>query len=370
MVRPRGQLGWVEREGKTWLGFWYEYDPKGKRTARRQRRIGDVKALTLTAAKSELRTWLDANVNTVRELPLKPTFTQIWAVYSRRLESRSKGHARTQKWAWGLVEPILGNKLVSAITEHDIEALFAALKGGSSAANKVKAVVKPLLAYAEAEGFIKVSPWHRTGIRIDDTTDTCTLEVAEVRGIRHQLAEYDLLIFDTLISTGLSQHEFLALRPDDVSDVGIRIDEGVFEGRVKGLKTKRRKDSVACPPEVLTRLQTYSRERATLKGEHCFLWPSARLGPGDEDMPMGPDSFTERLQAAAKAAGIAKKVDWLILRRTWGTLSWKNNTVATAAQLRNNPATTAKSYVKGQMDGKQSAVDQVWLEITQAGRVN
>jgi integrase len=362
-ARPRGQDGWVAAIGKNWVGFWYEYQD-GKRTARRQRVVSAKKGMTQATAARELRKWLDATVNTTQVLPIKPTLGDIWAVYERRYGQRSLGHARTMRSAWRLhLAPALGSRLVEQITEHDIEALFASSQLGSSGKDKIRVILRALLDYAVREGALKTSPMHRAVLRFDSTTDTRTLDVAGVRAIRNQLAGVDLLMFDVLISTGMSQHEFLALRPDDIGEA-IRIDEKVYEGKVGQTKTARRRDDVACPPDVLRRLVVYAAGRSAVAGQRCFLWPALR-----GDGPMNPDRFTDTLQAAAAAAGVAQHVDWLILRRTWATLSGKNqNVVATAAQLRNNPATTQKHYMKGEMDSKQMAVNAVWDEIAGQGK--
>lgn len=363
-ARPRGQDGWVQAIGKNWVGFWYEYQD-GKRTARRQRVVGAKKSMTQATAARELRKWLDAHVNTTQTLPIKPTMADVWTAYERRYEQRSLGHARTMRSAWRLhLAPAFGGKLVDQITEFDIERFFATVTLGSSAKTKMRVILDALFDYATHEGVLRTSPMHRAVLRFDSTTNTRTLDVASVRAIRSQLAGVDLLMFDVLISTGLSQHEFLALRPDDISDV-IRIDEKVYEGRVGPTKTARRRDDVACPPDVLRRLASYTAGRSAVAGTRCFLWPALR-----GDGPMNPDTFRKTLQAAAKAAGIDQRVDWLILRRTWGTLSGAGgNVVATAAQMRNNPATTLKHYMEGEMDSKQMAVNAVWAEIAGKERV-
>src|SRR5262249_24931153 len=162
---------------------------------------------------------------------------------------------------------------------------------------------------------------HRAVLRFDSTLQTSTLTVHQVRGFRQSLSDIDLLIFDVVLGSGLSRSEFLALRPDDISMEGIRIDESVIDGLVGRTKTLRRKDTAACPADVMVRLIVYAQERAKIGGDRCWLWPALK-----GDGPMDPDRWKEMLQKKAATLGITESVDWRMLRRTWSTISLKKNT--------------------------------------------
>lgn len=369
-ARPRGQTGWVRPVGNSWVGYWQPYQRPGtKRPSRKQRVIGLVKKMNKTQARIEFRKWLDENINTLRELPLKPTLANIWDTYKRRYERRSVGHGRTMKSFWTKhIKPAFGEDLLDEIDHEDIENFFDGLVLGASGKRQIRFLLNTLMTYAIEEKVLEINPMHRAVLQIDSTADTDTLDIPEVRGLLLAMNGLDQLKFETAIFTGLSRSEFIALRPDDISIEGIRVDEKVFEGRVGRTKTLKRRDMAACPAEVRMRLITYAADRARIDdaGERCWLWPGER-----GDGPMDPDRFTKVLKAAAAKAGVKKEVDWRILRRTWATLALKDSDLgATAAQMRNNPATTAKNYVKATMDARQQAVDGVWAKITEQGRVN
>lgn len=377
-ARPRRQRGWVRKVGPSWIGYYYVYetrDGEEHRIGPREKKIGPAvsvaggTAMSKTEAKMWFERWLDKTVNRPGELPLQPTMAELWAIHERRYDRTEPGSARTMRSLWEVhLKDTWGNVMASLIKRRDIEQYFDQNQGGYSQKVKLKAILKQLFELAVRNDAIEYSPMKDAYLRFDDDQFSGTLSATEVRAIRQKMPDsLSLLKFDVLWNLGLSRSEFTALRCDDISIDGVRVDEKVFEGKAGRVKTFRRKGTVPCPDDLMGRLIHWRGQRlvASLGDERAWLWP-AQKGNG----PADPDVFTRVMQAAAVAAGVTAKIDFRVMRRTFGTLAADQKGVASSSGvLRNSAATAAKHYTKAAAEAKLSTVSAVEAEVMGKGTV-
>src|SRR5262249_33129135 len=108
-----------------------------------------------------------------------------------------------------------------------------------------------------------------------------------------QVSGRDHLAIRILVQLGLRSEEFCALRPDDVRDDQLVIDEAVVSGHTKDPKALASPSSVYIPPDLATELQHY------LETIHCE--PKSLVIPVEQQKCA--DSPREFSQAGDQAGG-------------------------------------------------------------------
>lgn len=371
-ARPRQQRGWVRKVGPSWIGFYYAYEVRdgvSKRVGPKEKKIGAAVAMTKTEAKAWFQGFLDRTVNNPEAMPVQPTMAELWAIHSVRYERTEPGSKRTMRGLWTKhLEPVFGAELVSRVTKADIEAFFDETEIKYSGKVKMRGILKQLFNLAIRHGAAKYSPIEDAYLRFDNDEFAGTLGVSEVRAIRAKLPNaLTVLQFDVLWNLGVSRSEFLALRCDDVTVEGVTIDEKVFEGRAGRVKTFRRKGTIPCHADLLGRLIRHRDGILAQAGgnQRAWLWPRP-TGTG----PMDPDQFTDALRVAAVKAGVTARVDFRVMRRTFGTLAADAKGVASSSGvLRNSAATAAKHYAKAADEAKLDTVAAVFGAVMGEGTV-
>jgi integrase len=368
MTRPRGENGFIKRVGPSWIGFYHEYDsliPNAKRS-QHQKRIGAAtgpQAITKTAAQQLFRAFMSRRESSLN-LPLAATLADLWLIHERKYERTGTGQAATMRSLWAKhIAPVFGPVQVAKIRPADIEAFFdrMALEYSESTLDKARVLLHALFDRAKEHNLISESPSRAAYIRIESSGPAHALTAAQVRDIRAQLAGEDLLKFDLCWMLGLDRSALRALRGDDITSEGLRIDEGRVEGQSTKLKTQRRHATIALTADLASRLAPYASRGS------AWLWPALR-GSGPWDAAAW---LAEVLRPAAAAAGVKAHIDFRTLRRTAGTLLQQSGakTAATAGVLRNSPAIVLAHYTDPTHASEQrAALDAAWLTVT-GGRV-
>lgn len=354
MPRPKGQKGWVKFERGKWFGFYV--DPESGNN--RKLEIGP-KSLGKSKAQLKLAIWIDLKVNAPKGLPLAPTMENIWDAYKRRYLERSIGHSVAMNCQWKHIEPIFGKRLASDITPEEIESFFKHVRTKEGkpfkafSLRKLKALFAQLLNRAAKVKVIDYSPMVEviTRFRSDHNPTAFTLE--QVRAIRSQLAhEEDRIKFDLFAMLGLSRSEARALRCDDVSFDGLRIDENRVYGREGNTKTEAREKTLPLPGALLGRLM------AIATGEPTDWLFRAERGDG----PWCAKAWLKKvLRPAATRAGIAY-IDLRKLRRTTNTniLERTGDPATAAGILRNSIRVNQEHYSAVEMREKNLAAIAEW----------
>ena len=316
-ARPRGEQGFVKREGPSWIGYWHEYESAmpGARRRQKRRKLGDAREMSKAEAKRELAVFLAEH--RPEAITKASTVAQVWASHQRRYDRTGTGQAATMRSLYEKhVKPRFGDVKVADVTTQAIEQFFDALahKGFSeSLRDKARVLLRSLFDRAVAEGAIQRTPFMGAYIRIESAGPQAALTVAEVRAIRLQLAdEEDRIKFDLCCLLGLDRSALRGLRLDDITPQGLRIDEGRVEGQVTKLKTRRRHAVIALPADLQERLMRL--KPLAEKDPQRWLFPALR-GSG----PFSASAWLEQvIRPAAKRAGVAKQVArlWNVGRTT------------------------------------------------------
>lgn len=234
-ARPRNDyVYFVTAVGPSWVGFWYVYDQAGKRI-KRQRKIGERKAMSLTEARSNHAAWVRENVTTDAPEPPAPTLRTLWerhiASIGAKVEKgkRALHWQRTLKTLWAQLEP-LHDREASTITGDEVEVVFDSLaeKYSASTCRKTRALLAQLLrghtvAVKDAD------------MRFESDPKGKVLSIAEVQALRAQLTGKDRLILDVYLFLGLSADEGALLEvrhvgPDRIWVPGTKTDYRVRIG--------------------------------------------------------------------------------------------------------------------------------------------
>lgn len=370
MTRPRGESGFVKRIGASWIGFYHEYDsllPNAKRRQKRKK-IGAASgpgAITRTAAEQLFRAFMVRREATGASLPLTATVADLWAIHERKYDRTGTGQAATMRSLWAKhIAPVFGRVQASKVRPADVERFFDALaiKYAESTLDKARVLLRALFERAKEFHLIGENPMKAAYIRIESSGPAAALTAAQVRDIRAQLTGEDLLKFDLCWMLGLDRSAIRALRGDDITPDGLRIDEGRVEGQSTKLKTKRRHATIALTADLAARLAPYAD-----RGD-AWLWPALRgRGPWDAAAWM-----TEVVRPAAARASVAVPIDFRTLRRTAGTLLQQSGAkaAATAGVLRNSPAIVLAHYTDPTHAAEQrAALEAVALAVMGTGRI-
>lgn len=370
MTRPRGENGFVKRVGPSWIGFYHEYEslmPNAKRR-QKQQKIGPAKgagAITRTVAEQLFRAFMVRRDSTGATLSLSATLADLWEIHERKYERTSSGQAATMRSLWAKhIAPVFGGVQVAKIRSGDIEAFFDRMKlrYSESTLDKARVLLHALFDRAKEHHLIVESPARAAYIRIESSGPAHALTAAQVRDIRAQLADEDLLKFDLCWMLGLDRSAIRALRGDDITPDGLRIDEGRVEGQATKLKTQRRHATIALTADLAARLAPYAARGSQ------WIWPAIRgSGPWDASAWLA-----EVLRPAAQKAGVKAHIDFRALRRTAGTLLQQSGAKAAAAAgvLRNSPAVVLAHYTDPRHAAEQrAALDAAWVAVVGGGRV-
>lgn len=375
MTRPRGENGFIKQVGPSWIGFYHEYESLMPNARRRQKqqKIGPAtgpKKLTRTAAEQVFRAFMVRRELTGATLPLTATVADLWEIHERKYERTGTGQAATMRSLWAKhIKPIFGGVQVAKVRPADIERFFDSmgLQYSESTLDKARVLLRALFDRAKEYRLIGESPARAAYIRIESSGPAHALTAAQVRDIRSVLAldprhsSDDLLKFDLCWMLGLDRSALRALRGDDITPEGVRIDEGRVEGQSTKLKTQRRHATIALTADLAARLAPYA-DRGS-----AWLWPAMRgSGPWDASAWLA-----KVLRPAALVAGVKAHIDFRTLRRTAGTLLQQSGakTAATAGVLRNSPAVVLAHYTDPRHASEQrAALDAAWATVT-GGRI-
>lgn len=338
MGRPKGQKGGVRLIDGTWYGFYKHPETK----VRRKVEIGP-KSLGKSKAERKLIAMLDSRVNAAKELPLAPTLENIWDAYKRRYAERSTGHAVAMNCQWNHISPVFGKRLAADIAPEEIEAFFKTVRTKQGkpfkafSLRKMRELLSQLLRRAARSKVIEFSPMVEVTTRFKSDHDPTAFSLEQVRAIRAQLpTEEDRIKFDLFAILGLSKSEARALRCDDVSFDGLRIDENRVYGKSGATKVEARDRTLPLPAALLGRLT------AIATGEPIDWLFRAERGDG----PWCAKAWLcDTLRPAATRAGIGY-IDLRKLRRTTNTniLKRTGDPTIAAGILRNSVRVNQEHY--------------------------
>jgi integrase len=273
------------------------------------------------------------------------------------LEGRSDLRAGTlENYRWAMerhVNPRLGSRKVSDVTEDDIAALIASMRSEGYQGWTVRAVLTPLggvLAHAERRGLIGTNPMrrlHRGERPRIAPREMRILSRDDVERLVRVAPEKHRTLLTTAVFTGLRLGELLGLTWDnvnfDVGQVNVRRQLSRHGRRVE-LKTPKAVREVVLMP-ALGRALADHRLRSEHALGHDFVFASS-VGTGlDHAVPR------KALAAAVQAAGLsspdAPALRFHDLRHTFASLlvAQGANVVFVSRQLGHaSPDITLKVY--------------------------
>lgn len=219
--------------------------------------------------------------------------------------------------------------------------------------DKVRAVLKMVLAYAKKQGYISSVPDLPKLPRVGNRKDITPLSVKRYELLVEYLRGNGEIELETLLQSGLRVSELLGLRKKDLMSTGLYVRQTRTKSSgyrdIAPVKSERSRRTVALPGELMQRL----RELEPTNDGFLFS--------------IGQTGLTKRLGKACTACGL-DVIGLHILRHSHCTylLTKGANVVAVSARLgHHNPAFTLRRYAHLVPEMDKTILDS--LESTGAG---
>lgn len=362
----RGHLTRSKTKPQQWLGEWHVYRTVGgieKRVHRGPKLVLNDAGLPMPCAKfgkGEAQAALDRMILLDRgredQRPAGPvTFGAAMAHYiSVRRPDWSDSHAYNIEWLSKSYMKPLEDRPLRDLTRQELQECLNSLgeqQLSYSLIHKVRTLLKAVIDEAIEEDWIGKNVARK--LKVPRTKAVCKryLDDAEIKRLLSAATGEDHLILRLFIVCGLRAGELFALRRDDVMPGKLRIDESVWEGTVKEVKTTASEGYVFLPPSLELELRSWM-DRTPNARPDAFLFPSLTGGP------MRQKNWLRRdLKRITKRAGL-EGVTLQSFRRTTATHLPKHGTVKDVqATLRHaKPDLTADVYMQAIDESVQKAI--------------
>jgi len=367
MPRDRHQRGWVHEVGKAvkkWRGDYYTYEvgPDGREKRRHRMVILGLKSkLKKWEAEAKLEKHIEEKCGTVtasREVTLRWFWeNRYWPMHSVKLKPSSR---EALKWiAERHILQRFGDSPITGVTRFEMQTFLneLAISGkGASLIHKARTYMSAILDEAMEQGLLASNAARKLDKPHVEETEKDILSVDQVAILLSTLAGRDRLIFRLFVNCGFRPGELFALRWDDWEPGQLRIDEGVWRGRLSSPKTKASASVVYIPPKVEAELAEWNRE-CRPASDREFIFAS---GAG-EPTPMNKRIWLEEtLRPVADELKIPL-VTYQILRRTFATWMQKCGTIKDVQRMlrHSSPNLTVGVYMQAIPESVKQAVNDL-----------
>jgi integrase len=363
MPRRRSQVGWVKRDGKSWIGYAYRYelleDGQEKRRVK-QHTVAKCADMTKAEALNEHLKWV-AGLDHVQQhsAPSAPrTFQEVWERYKKLKEESGawgKHHASTLRAVmkhWVLCT--IGDADVAALQVDDLMRPLLNMSAAGKNKNYLHHAIQTIrnvMDYAEENVWITHNPARSRFFQKpkSPTPEVHAIEQSQLgsKVIDELQKEENLKLLVAVAVAGIAgarRQELWVLRWDDIVETQIRIDEAwkryePAEKRIGKPKTGRTR-YVPIGPGVFGVLMKW---KAKIKpvDEMAFVFPS----DSKHGWPENLDNVLRReMQPFGKRVGIGG-LSFRLLRKTAASL-FGNDVLSAQAHLGHaRPDTTALNYM-------------------------
>ena len=270
---------------------------------------------------------------------------------------------KTNESIIGRINDAFGGKAAAAVTKKELQVWLNDLAGvgkSESYIKKARTHLRGIFSEAVEEGLLShdVARWLKVP-RTKRTAGTF-LTIPECVRLLSACDKQDHLILRVFLVCGLRPGELFALRVDDAESGKLRIDQTIYEGRIKQYgKTDHSFGWVS----VSAALESELREWIAFRGIEEF--PDELLFVSTRGRPIHAGNYLRRtLSKIANRANIAG-LSHQILRRTTGTHFQKHGTIKDAqGHLRHtDPETTLRYYQQIIPESLRTAVDSWDTEL-------
>ena len=363
----RGHLTRSKTKPQHWLAEWHVYrtvDGTEKRVHRGPKIVVNDAGQPMLCSKygkGEAQAALDRMILLDRgredQRPAGPVnFGTAMAHYiSVRRPDWSDSHAYNIEWLSKSYLKPLEERPLRDLTRQELQEYLNDLgerQLSYSLIHKVRTLLKAVIDEAIEEDWIGKNVARK--LKVPRTKAVCKryLDDVEIKRLLNAATGEDHLILRLFIVCGLRAGELFALRRDDVMPGKLRIDESVWEGRVKETKTTASDGFVYLPPSLELELRTWLAR--TQGPPDAFVFPSDTGGPIRQKNWLRRD--LKRICERAKLSGITLQS----FRRTTATHLPKHGSVKDVqATLRHaNPDLTAGVYMQAIPESVQRAISE------------
>ena len=313
MAGKRYQEGTVEITGKrepSWTGYYYVYDPQGKRH-RRSVNLGPAKGMNRKQAMSKLRPIVERETNQpMQPKPLKverhtsgeDTFGWFWK--ERYIPSKPKWSAGTKDTIERNfnthILPRIGKMKLMDFDRFFLQSLLNGFEAYSaSVIDQLRTYLKAAFELAFDEGLIPKNPMKKvTAPNSLQQSSERFLTIEEMEKFFAELPIRDRLICRFACVMGLRPGEIFGLTWADYNlmESKLRIDRCYTAGRIQQTKTKTSKTTTWCPPSIVQGLAEWRKVSFI---ESPYIFPTRNGAPQD-----GSSYLQHVIKPAAIRAGI------------------------------------------------------------------
>jgi len=296
-----------DKRRKTWNFLWWE---DGKR---RSRLIGTLKGLPTKSAAWAVSQASIPHHETLetanRELAGVPTVKALSARYeSERMPSRRSTARVYRSWLHNYILPQWGEKLISEVHPRPVELWLRQLDLSPKSKSHIRNLLHVLLDFAMWAGVLELSrnPIDLVVVKgaTKRTRQPRSLTVEQFQKLVGRLRQPFGTMAMVCVCFGLRVSECLALRWSDVDWLNgtLRVERGIVEQNVDGVKTDGSRKSLTIAKELLDRLHEWRQATEfSSDGDWIFASPM-KLGR----LPYSYTGFWRELQRAATDAGIGR----------------------------------------------------------------
>lgn len=366
--RIRFQNGSVEEVGKApnkkWRGHYYVYEKDAGGNEVRRHKIHDLglkSKSTRTQAKAKLREHIAAEEKARGTTPVLPkvancTVKDFWdKVFRPMHEPRWK--PVTRKEMVGninryFVRPY-ADRLLIDLTKSELQIYVNGLAERYSKSVVEKALIwsRAILEEAVDLEYLPKNPARKLKMPQTRKVDKTVVTLAMLHGGFQKLPARERLLVRLALVCGLRRGELLALRPNDIREGAINIDEQNRYGQIVDVKTPGSEDEVWLPAPVKEQLLQWISDNSISHDGLIF--------PNLSGRPLDPDNYREDFfNPAMQAAGLGG-ITLQICRRSCATYMQKHGGVKDIqAHLRHAQAsTTLNEYIQEIPESVRSAVE-------------
>jgi integrase len=361
----RGPL--KRKEGpKVWEFFWREAGAGGMRI-RKHLVLGTVEELPTRQDAEARADDLRLRINAKDSSPAILRFGAVAGDYEKHeLDSERSRLAYPTKEVYRLylhrwILDRWRNEIFHQVKGADVEAWLDSiddLAAGSKA--KIRNIMSAIYSHAKRHGMTQFNPIStvRQSAQRENVPDVLT--PAEARAIAEVLELRELAVAVLGMGNGPRVSESLALKWSDLDFEArtMQIRRSVWHQVInENCKTANSKKAVPLHPFQIAILREW--RRATPYCQHADWVFASRQKNGMH--PLWPERLRKNLQAAARKAGIVKRVGWHTFRHTLSTMLRANGEdIATQSELlRNTSRTALEHYTQAIPEAKRAAQAKV-----------
>ena len=324
-MRKRFQTGNVKtKDGRYWVGQWWEDGENGKRH-RRNKILGKIKKMTITEARAKLADILQTINNAAKaEVPQSITLedfatTVFFPFYKRKWKPLSY-KSRTVSIQHYIVGTF-GSRRLDEITRDDMQLFLDGLKDlAYTTVDHLRWDLKQLMDLAVAERVIPSNPVYVPPAtmllfvpRECKKPERRVLTIEQAKLIFAALDLRERCIVKLGIIAGMRCSEIFGLKRGSVEAGHVQIVERVCRRDIDTPKTEKSRRLAALAPGLQEDLKLWL-DRSNHTGPDQWLFPSEALTPMDADNVM-----ERNIKPKLKAIGL-DWVDFRVFRRTHASL--------------------------------------------------